>query len=146
MIIMPNRISLAANVSKVKKAFNLILFLALTTVAWSQQDSSVIKSDSVYKDPEITAAYPGGPIAWKRYLDKNLDNSFASAIQGAETVVVQFIVDAKGNVSNVKAISGPPGRFKEAERLVKKSGRWTPGVQGGRQVKSYTTISVLFQD
>ena len=56
-------------------------------------------------------------------------------IQGA--VVVQFIVDKGGMVSDVEAISGPQELRDEAVRVIKKSGKWTPAVQNGRQVKSY---------
>jgi protein TonB len=115
-------------------------------MAWSQQDSSIIKSDSVYANPEIYAAYPGGPMAWQRYFEKNAGESFSSATQGEGTVIVEFIVDVKGNVSDVKAISGPSRRYKKAENLIKKSGKWTPAVQDGRQVKSLRKLPVTFKD
>jgi len=37
----------------------------------------------------------------------------------------------------VEAISGPEELRAEAVRVIKKSGKWTPAVQNGRQVKSY---------
>ena len=64
-------------------------------------------------------------------------------IQGS--VMVQFIVDKEGNVSNVEAVSGPEELREEAIRVIKKSGKWNPAVQNGRQVKSYKRQSVLFQ-
>jgi protein TonB len=59
--------------------------------------------------------------------------------------VVQFIVDKEGMVSDVQAISGPEELRKEAERVIKKSGKWTPAVQNGRQVKSYKKQPIVFQ-
>ena len=64
-------------------------------------------------------------------------------IQG--TVVVQFIVDKEGNVSDVEAISGPNELREEAVRVIKKSGKWTPAIQNGRQVKSYKKQPIKFR-
>src|SRR6202048_4994398 len=96
--------------------------------------------DKTFTKVEIESEYPGGPAAWLRYLNKNFrypDEAVNNEIQG--TVVVQFIVDKEGNVSDVSAISGPTdgGLRDEAVRVIKKSGKWTPAVQNGRQVKSY---------
>jgi protein TonB len=61
-------------------------------------------------------------------------------------VVVQFVVDLDGNVSEAKAISGPEtgGLREEAERVIRKSGKWVPAVQNGRRVKSYRRQPVIF--
>jgi protein TonB len=53
------------------------------------------------------------------------------------TVVVRFIVDKEGNVSDVEAISGPAPLQKEAVRVIRLSGKWEPAIQNGRKVKSY---------
>ena len=54
-------------------------------------------------------------------------------------VVVQFIVDVDGSVSNVQAISGPEkaGLREEAVRIIKLSGKWIPAIQYYNNVKSY---------
>ena len=69
----------------------------------------------------------------------------STEIQG--TVMVQFIVDKDGHISDVEAISGPEkgGLKEEAVRVIKKSGQWTPAVQNGRYVKSYKRQPVTFQ-
>jgi periplasmic protein TonB len=86
---------------------------------------------------EIEAEYPGGASAWQRFLNRNLrypQEAIDNEISGS--VVVQFVVDKEGNVSNVEAVSGPEALAAEAVRVIKKSGKWTPAVQGGRQVRS----------
>jgi periplasmic protein TonB len=95
---------------------------------------------------EIESLYPGGPAAWERFLHKYLSYPQAALdneIQG--TVVVQFIVDKEGVVSDVHAISGPEELRSEAVRVIKKSGKWTPAVQNGNTVKSYKTQPIGFQ-
>ena len=104
--------------------------------------------DKTFTKVEIESEYPGGPSAWLRYLNKNFrypDDAVNNEIQG--TVVVQFIVDKEGNVSDVQAISGPEngGLREEAVRVIKKSGKWTPAVQNGRQVKSYKKQPIVFK-
>jgi protein TonB len=104
--------------------------------------------DKTFTKVEIESEFPGGGAAWLRYLNKNLrypDDAVNNEIQG--TVVVQFIVDKEGNVSDVQAIAGPDngGLREEAVRVIKKSGRWTPAVQNGRQVKSYKKQPIVFK-
>jgi protein TonB len=96
---------------------------------------------------ETDAAFPGGPAAWLRFLNRNLrvpDEAMSIGISGQ--VVVQFIVDKDGNVSDVEAISGPErgGLREEAVRVIRKSGKWTPALQNGRYVKAYRKQPVTF--
>ena len=108
-----------------------------------------VRSDNESDDfvpVEVEAMYPGGAIAWQRYLMKTLrypQEAEMNFIQGA--VVVQFIVDKEGMVSDVEAISGPQELREEAVRVIKKSGKWTPAVQNGRHVKSYKKQPIVFR-
>ncbi|MDI3322426.1 energy transducer TonB [Pinibacter soli] len=102
--------------------------------------------DKTFTKVEIESEYPGGTSAWARYLNKSL--TYPTEAQEAEiqgTVVVQFIVDKEGIVSEVEAISGPKELQAEAVRVIKKSGKWTPAVQNGRQVKSYKKQPITFR-
>ena len=102
--------------------------------------------DKTFTKVEIESEYPGGAAAWQRYLNRNLrypQEAIDNEVQGA--VVVQFIVDKEGNVSDVEAISGPQELRAEAVRVIKKSGKWTPAVQNGRQVKSYKKQPIVFR-
>ncbi|MBL7769534.1 MAG: TonB family protein [Flavipsychrobacter sp.] len=102
--------------------------------------------DKTFTKVEIESEYPGGASAWQRYLNKSLrypQEAQDNEVQG--TVVIQFIVDKEGNVSEVQAISGPNELRDEAVRVIKKSGKWTPAVQNGRQVKSYKKQPITFR-
>ncbi|MBO9200473.1 MULTISPECIES: energy transducer TonB [Niastella] len=91
----------------------------------------------IWSKVEIEAEYPGGAAAWLRFWNRNLhipqdviDN------ESYGSVVVQFVVDKEGNVSDVEALSGAEAMCTEVVRVIKKSGRWTPAIQNGRYVKS----------
>lgn len=104
--------------------------------------------DKTFVKVEIESEYPGGAPAWLRYLNRNFrypDDGLNNLIEG--TVVVQFIVDKDGNVSDVEAISGPNqgGLREEAMRVIRKSGLWIPAIQNGRKVKSYKRQPVIFK-
>ena len=95
---------------------------------------------------EIEANYPGGLEAWRRFLLKNFrypEQAIAENIAG--TVIVQFVVDKEGNVSDVQAISGPEILRQEAVRIIRKSGKWSAGIQNGRKVNSYKKQPIVVQ-
>jgi protein TonB len=102
----------------------------------------------IFTKVEIDASFPGGQAAWLHYLGHNLrtpDEAISNGISGK--VVVQFIVDKEGKVSDVVAVSGPEqgGLREEAVRVIKKSGKWIPAIQNGRLVKAYRFQPVIFQ-
>ena len=102
--------------------------------------------DKTFTKVEIESEYPGGMAAWQRYLQKNLqypEEAQNNEIQGQ--VVVKFIVDKEGKVSEVEAISGPNELREEAVRVIRKSGNWTPAIQNGRKVKSYKSQPIKFR-
>ncbi len=95
---------------------------------------------------EIESEYPGGIPVWTRYLNRNIRyprNAVKQEIEGI--VVVQFMVDREGNVSNVEAISGPIELREESERLIKISGKWVPSFYHGINVKSYKKQPFVFR-
>jgi periplasmic protein TonB len=106
------------------------------------------KDDSVFIKVEIDASYPGGMAKWQRFLQRNLDGNIPqSAInnQISGTIVIQFIVDKEGNVSNVQAISGPEELRELGVSVIKKSGKWIPAVQNGEHVKAYKQQPIIIR-
>lgn len=97
--------------------------------------------NKIFTKVEIESEYPGGLPAWQRFLNRNLRPS--DEAQG--TVVIQFLVDKEGNVTNVEAISGPEELRSEAVRVIKKSGKWTPAIQNGNPVRSYKKQPIIFR-
>lgn len=102
----------------------------------------------IFTKVEVDAKYPGGMSAWKLFLERNLRGDVASengAPAGRYTVIVQFVVDVAGNVSDVKAVSNAGyGMEAEAIRVLKRSGKWIPAIQNGREVKAYRKQPITF--
>ena len=99
----------------------------------------------VYDMVEKMPSFPGGSEALKEYLKKNTRYPNPDAcIQGR--VVGVFVVDEKGNLSDVKvARSLEPSLDAEAVRVVKSMPRWNPGMQNGKAVKVRYTLPVTFR-
>src|SRR5262245_14758691 len=63
--------------------------------------------NKIFDKVEIDAAFPGGDAAWRRYLERNLNAQTPAdngASEGTYTVMVQFIVDKEGNISDVRGL------------------------------------------
>ncbi|MFT3933387.1 MAG: N-acetylmuramoyl-L-alanine amidase [Chitinophagaceae bacterium] len=115
------------------------------TIASANAVDTVPGSKNILTKVEIEADYPGGQSAWIKYLIANIKYPKAALdkeIKG--TVVVQFIVDEKGGVSDVKAINGPELLKAESIRIIKESGKWVSAMQNGKKVKSYKRQPITY--
>ncbi|WP_207495726.1 energy transducer TonB [Aridibaculum aurantiacum] len=107
--------------------------------------------DKVFTKVEKEAKFPGGPEAWRRFLERNLNANVAAddgAPAGNYTVRVQFIVDKEGSISNVQAIDVPkacPSCGPEAVKVIKRGPKWDPAVQNGRNVIYQAIQHITFQ-
>ncbi|NCX96219.1 MAG: energy transducer TonB [Chitinophagia bacterium] len=65
-------------------------------------------------------------------------------IQGR--VIVNFVVNEDGFISDVKVLRGIGGGCdEEALRVIKAMPTWTPGEQDGKKVKTYFTQPISFR-
>lgn len=87
---------------------------------------------------QIPAQFPDGIQGWTRYLERNLNRDIPienGAPPSQYTVIVTFIVDKDGKVSDVKAENDPGyGTKEEAIRVIKKGPNWIPANQNGKLV------------
>ncbi len=84
------------------------------------------------------AQFPGGFEEWRKFLQRNLRSELPSengAAAGSYTVMVSFLVNKEGNISEVKAENDPGyGTATEAVRVIQRGPGWTPAKQNGRNV------------
>lgn len=95
---------------------------------------------------EIDASYAGN---WKSFLERNLNGEIAvenGASPGRYTVIIQFVVDSHGIISDIQPLTNiGHGMEQEAVRVIKKSGKWKPALQNGRQVRAYKKQPIIFE-
>lgn len=98
---------------------------------------------------QVEAQFPGGLAAWSTFLERNLNAEIPvenAAPAGRYTVIVSFLVDKDGNISEVEALNNPGyGTAEEAVRVIKKSRQWTPAIQNGKNVVHRQQQSITFE-
>lgn len=118
---------------------------------WTEykKDGAIASEDSVFTREEEDARFPGGNNGWMRFLQKNLDGGVMirnGATGGQGTVIVQFVVEKDGTLSNMKALTDIGyGTEKEVLRILRQSPKWIPAKRYGRVVKAYRKQPVTFQ-
>jgi protein TonB len=138
----------------------LPLLLFVCTGCWQgipdkQLPANAVKPDSINNTPvveefgcqvPIGAEFPGGAMAWQKFLTQNLvypQIAIDKEIQG--TVVVRFIVEKDGSLTDVEAIKGPMELRQSAMLVIKRSPDWTPGIENGNKVRSFKMQPIVFR-
>lgn len=105
-------------------------------------------NDSTFFVEEIEATFPGGPQAWQRYIQRAISSQldeFTESDYG--TCNVQFIVDKKGKVNNVQALTMKGTKLAEiAVNAIRNGPNWIPAIQNGHYVNAYRTQPVTLID
>lgn len=95
---------------------------------------------------EVDAKFNGN---WVRFLERNLDANVPlsnSAPAGRYSVVVRFVVDKEGIVSEITPLTNHGyGMEEEAVRVLKKAAKWEPAIQNGHKVKAYRKQVIVFE-
>lgn len=95
-----------------------------------------LNSDNVIVQKQ--AEFPGGQKAWQSFLKENMDTDVPvrnGAPTGKYIVLVSFIIDKEGNLSELKAENDPGfGTKEEALKIMKQSPRWIPATQNGKNI------------
>ena len=110
-----------------------------------KQDSE--KDKKVYDVVEVPPVFAGGEKAMFEYLSKNIRypvEAQKQKIQGR--VVVQFVVNDEGKVSNAKIVYSIDTYLDaEALRIINAMPDWTPGKQGGKNVSVRYVLPIQFK-
>ena len=115
---------------------------------FKEYDSTgAVKTDSVFTKKMKEAEFAGGEDEWRNFLRKNLnavvpaDNN---APAGKYTIIMTFIVNPNGTLSNIKAESDPGyGMVEEAKRVLKMH-KWKPAIQYGNYRVAYRRQPITF--
>lgn len=104
------------------------------------------QAETIFTEVAIPAKFAGN---WRSFLERNL-NANTPIDNGAEpgryTVMIQFIVDSEGNVSDIRPLTNVGyGMEEEAIRVLRKAKGWEPAIQNGLKVKAYHKQPITFE-
>ncbi|MDY5858186.1 MAG: TonB family protein [Porphyromonas sp.] len=97
--------------------------------------------------PEQTADFPGGVAELSKFLGQNIQYPQMAQEMGVEgRVVLQFVVEADGQVSSVRIVRSVENSLDlEALRVLLTSPKWQPAMHQGKPVRSLFTLPVQFR-
>jgi TonB family protein len=103
--------------------------------------------NSIFDITEVQPNPPGGMQGWNKYLQENLTYPAEARSKGIEgTVIVVFVINSDGSVSNPEILRGiGGGADEEALRVVKNSPDWSPAKQKDQVVNSRMRLPIRFK-
>lgn len=109
-----------------------------------------IKKNDEPEGPAAVVDIPAKFIGnWKRFLETNLNANTPvdnGAGPGRYTVIVQFVVDKEGTVSEIKTLTNHGyGLEEEAIRVLKKAPKWEPAIYQGYKIKAFHKQMITFE-
>ena len=131
--------------------------------------------DKIFDKPEVLPEFPGGEAELYGWLARNVkypSEAIESGVQGR--MIVRFVVEKDGSISDVKIVKGADGRgvivtaYKakddspeelkkeneekglkalqvESVRVVKAMPQWKPGTNKGKPVRCYFHLPIVFR-
>ena len=120
----------------------------IVVVGYSSNEKQDSENDKkVFDVVEVPPVFAGGEKAMFEYLSKNIRypvEAQKQKIQGR--VVVQFVVNDGGKVSNAKIVYSIDTYLDaEALRIINAMPDWTPGKQGGKNVSVRYVLPIQFK-
>ena len=138
----------AANNADAIKLFGPEAKKGVIKITTQPKDNGVTNDEKNFTQVENEPTFPGGESAWRRFLEKNLDPSIPvdnGAPTGTYKVIVKFIVNKDGGISDVQAETKHGyGMDSAAVALIKKGPSWVPALQNGRNVTAYKKQPITF--
>ncbi|MDP4185898.1 MAG: M56 family metallopeptidase, partial [Bacteroidota bacterium] len=144
--LVPNKKQLSQNAEKEgNKKKNTI---DMITVCGYGDSSDTIKKEKekVYLAVDQMPVFPGGTDQLLRFLIMNVRYPAAAQKQGLEgTEVISFVINTKGEISNIKIVRSIGIECdEEAVRIVKLMPKWKPGMDKGKVVPVQYTLPIKF--
>lgn len=104
------------------------------------------EDDKIFMVVEDSPTFPGGEGEMMRYISNNIEYPQMEKENGIEgQVVVNFVVNEDGSISNIKILKGiTKGLNEEAKRVIKTMPKWEPGEQRGKPVKVRVNLPIRF--
>ncbi len=136
----------------------LIVFLLITPLISFGQTKKFEDVDVPYAVIEDVPIYPGCEKVerskrrdcFQEKLNKHISDNFQypdiaqeMGIQGI--VYINFIIDKDGSITSIRTRGPDKNLEKEAQRIITKLPRMTPGIQRGRAVRVPFSVTITFR-
>ena len=118
---------------------------AVEEIATPEPPKQDEEQNKIFEVVEQQPSFPGGSV--NGWLSEHIKYPVVAAENGIQgRVVVQFVVEKDGSVSQVKVVRGvDPSLDKEAVRVISSMPKWIPGKQNGNTVRSRFRLPVTFR-
>lgn len=118
---------------------------AVEDIAAPEPPKQEEEQNKIFEVVEQQPQFPGGSV--NGWLADHIKYPVVAAENGIHgRVVVQFVVERDGSVSQVRVVRGvDPSLDKEAQRVISSMPKWIPGKQNGQSVRSRFTVPVTFR-
>jgi protein TonB len=104
-----------------------------------EEDNTIYNSAGIEVKPE----FPGGMAKFYKFIENNYN--VPSESPGGK-VFIQFVVEKDGSLTDIKILRDiGHGTGKEAERVLRKSPKWTPAEQNGKKVRCSYQLPITLQ-
>ncbi|MCQ2230259.1 MAG: TonB family protein [Paludibacteraceae bacterium] len=117
-----------------------------TSVAEGRADDDE-DEQMIFSRVEKRAEFPGGMSALRNYLETHIrypQSALEISLQGR--VIVRFCVEEDGRVTHAEVVRGvDPLLDEETLRVVRGMPNWIPAENGGKVVRSWVNLPVLFR-
>ncbi len=102
------------------------------------------------------AQFPGGLSVWAQFLQNNINTKLGrkyiplpkNESSATQVAMVDFVIDANGNVTDVKVTNANdvhPKLVEEAIRVISKSPKWIPATMNGKNVTYHAKQPINFE-
>ena len=137
-----------AHVSETEKTTPAVKSTTKTgKITAESSDPKKVFTGKVYDLVDEMPSFPGGPAELMKWLSSHIQYpaiARESCIQG--TVIVAFIVEPDGSVSNAKLVrSVDPYIDQETLRVVRQMPKWNPGKRAGIPVRVRCCLPIKFK-
>lgn len=124
----------------------MMMGLSSPAMAQAQDVDSItnIESKKVFGNPEMQPTFKGDINLWLAQNMRYPEEAEKNNIEGK--VIVSFVIEKDGSVSNIKALKSPHSSLtEEVVRLVKAMPNWNPGTMSGKPVRVKYVLPLSFK-
>jgi protein TonB len=135
-----------------KKALLIFSFLFVQFVSAQVTDEPVVPQQSEEKENnlypaasvEVKPEFPGGIEKFYKFVANNFNQPSDKKFKGGK-IIVQFVVEKDGSITDIVVRDIGFGTKDEAMRVFSKMPNWMPGEQNGKKIRCMYTIPITLQ-